>query len=109
MSGLNGSQAAAAGSVAGPSAARELNISLPSDLIEVIAERAAAIVRGDQLVGAEPWLGVREAAGHLACPPSRIYALVSVRRIPHHRDGSRLLFRRSELDDWVERGGAPRP
>lgn len=55
------------------------------------------------------WLDVDGAARHLACPRSRIYALVSSRRIPHHRDGSRLLFRREELDEWVRTGGGVRP
>ena len=27
--------------------------------------------------------------------------LASARRVPHERDGSRLLFRRSDLDSWV--------
>ena len=109
MSHLNGGQEAPADPLPCTSAARERSVSLPVELVEVIAERAAAIVRGNPPVGPEPWLGVPEAAGHLACPSSRIYALVSVGRIPHHRDGSRLLFRRSELDAWVERGGATRP
>ena len=56
-----------------------------------------------------PWLDVEGAAQHLACPRSRIYALVSVRRIPYYKDGSRLLFRREELDDWVRAGGGRRP
>jgi len=55
------------------------------------------------------WLDVGAAAEHLACPRSRIYALVSARRIPHHKDGSRLLFRREELDEWVRLGGGRRP
>jgi excisionase family DNA binding protein len=42
------------------------------------------------------------------CPKSRIYDLVSARRIPHERDGSRLLFRRSALDGWVTSGGGRR-
>jgi excisionase family DNA binding protein len=55
----------------------------------------------------EPWIGVPEAAAHVACKRQRIYNLVNEGRIPHHRDGSRLLFRRSELDDWVQRSGRP--
>lgn len=76
-----------------------------------LAERLAPIL--ESRIGpngqATPWLGVDAAARHLACPRSRIYALVSARRIPHHRDGSRLLFRREELDDWVRTGGGVRP
>lgn len=52
--------------------------------------------------GPEPWVGVREAAAHLACRPPRIYNLVSERRIPHRKDGSRTLFRLSELDAWLD-------
>jgi excisionase family DNA binding protein len=52
---------------------------------------------------------VGAAAEHLACPRSRVYALGAARRIPHRRDGSRLLFRRSELDAWLEGGGGLRP
>jgi len=56
------------------------------------------------------WLNAAQAAEHIGAPVSRIYALTSARRIPHHKDGSRLLFRRSELDEWVRTiGGARRP
>jgi excisionase family DNA binding protein len=50
----------------------------------------------------EPWVGVREAAAHLACRPQRIYNLVHARAIPHRKDGSRVLFRLSELDAWLD-------
>jgi excisionase family DNA binding protein len=55
------------------------------------------------------WIGVDQAARHLACPKSRLYSLVSARRIPFNKDGSRVLFRRNELDEWVRAGGATRP
>ena len=60
----------------------------------------------------EPWVGVHEAATHLNCRPHRVYDLVSNRVIPYRKDGSRLLFRLSELDEWltslVERPGYER-
>ena len=46
-------------------------------------------------------MDVAGAAEFLACGKDRIYALVSARRIPHHRDGSRLLFDRAELREYV--------
>jgi excisionase family DNA binding protein len=55
------------------------------------------------------WLNLEQACEHLASKPSRLYALVSARRIPFAKDGSRLLFRRDELDKWVAAGGATRP
>jgi excisionase family DNA binding protein len=54
-------------------------------------------------------MNVEQAAKHLGCAKGRIYALTSARRIPHHHDGSRLLFDRQELDAWVRNGGAKRP
>jgi excisionase family DNA binding protein len=51
------------------------------------------------------YLDVKGAAEFLACEPGRIYALNSAGRIPSHRDGSRLLFDRAELREWVRNGG----
>nr|MBA2763801.1 helix-turn-helix domain-containing protein [Thermoleophilaceae bacterium] len=55
------------------------------------------------------YMDVDEAAAFLACTPGRLYALKSANRIPHRKDGSRLLFRRDELHAWIEAGGGCRP
>ena len=39
----------------------------------------------------------------MTATPQRIYDLVHQRAIPHRKDGARLPFRRSELDDWLSR------
>ena len=57
--------------------------------LDLLAERLAP--RLDVSPPADGFLDVAGAAEFLACPPSRVYALVSAWRIPHHRDGSRLL------------------
>jgi excisionase family DNA binding protein len=80
---------------------------IPAELIERVAERAAELLSQQTRVD-DAWLDVGEAAEYLRCPTSRIYALTSAGKIPHHHDGARLLFRRSELDEWVECGGARR-
>jgi excisionase family DNA binding protein len=54
----------------------------------------------------EPWIGVKDAAEHIGAKPQRVYDLVSQERIPHARDGTRLLFRRSELDGYLKDGGS---
>lgn len=84
---------------------------MDNETLATLADRLAPILatRIGHAEHAFPWLDVEGAAKHLACPRSRIYALVSVRRIPHYKDGSRLLFRREELDDWVRAGGGRRP
>jgi excisionase family DNA binding protein len=95
----------------GNGAAPGLSLGVPPELVEAIAQRAAEIVLEQQGAAAEPpgYLDVDGAAAFLACPTSRIYRLVSAKRIPHHRDGSRLLFDRGELRDYVRRGGATTP
>lgn len=80
---------------------------IPVDLIEKIAERAVELL-ADRDGDDNPWLDVEEAAHYLRCPRSRIYALSSAEAIPHHHDGTRLLFRRGELDEWIEHGGGRR-
>lgn len=89
-----------------------LTVDFPPELIEQIAVRAAELIEARQ--GAAPaatddgYLDVAGAADFLACPTSRIYSLVSAKRLPHHRDGSRLLFDRAELREYVRAGGARR-
>ncbi len=88
----------------------ELALTLPDELLEQVAERVAAIL--DQRAEAESdrgFLDVAGAAEFLACPTSRLYSLTSAGRIPHHKDGSRLLFDRDELRTYVHNGGARRP
>lgn len=88
---------------------RTLSLTLPPDLVEVIAQRAAEIVLERQASrGADSYLDVARAAEFLACPKSRLYALVSAKRIPYYKDGSRTLFSRRELHEWVRTGGAKR-
>lgn len=88
-----------------------LNVEISDDLVERIAARAAELVV-DQAADEndEGWLrGAERIAAHIDCPPSRVYALVSARRIPVHHDGSALVAQRSELDAWVRNGGGRRP
>lgn len=88
-----------------------LSLALPDELVDQIAQRVATILadQGPTATERDGYLDVQGAAQFLACPPNRIYALVSARRIPHHRDGSRLLFDRAELREYILNGGARRP
>jgi excisionase family DNA binding protein len=80
---------------------------LDDDALDTLAERLAPrLAKPAQTDG---WLTVGEAAEYLRCPKSRVYSLVSARRIPFVKDGSRTLFRRSELDAWLRAGGGKRP
>ena len=80
----------------------EIVVSLPEVAVERIARRAAALVTERRQVDQERFVGVSEAAEHLGCRPHRIYDLVHQRAIPFYKEGSRLLFRCSELTAWLE-------
>lgn len=78
-------------------------LDVPDELIDAIAERAAAIVLAAQNTPAAPrWLDTKSAADHLSCPPSRIHDLVALQKLTPRRDGRRLLFDRADLDAYVE-------
>lgn len=89
-----------------------VRVDIGEELIEQIARRAAELLAEHaQPAKGEPdgYLDVNGAAEFLACPKSRIYSLASLGRIPHYHDGSRLLFDRGELREFVRAGGARRP
>ena len=88
-----------------------MRLDIGDELVERIAQRAAELVRqnGDG-EGEDGWLrGADKIADYIDSPRSRVYALVSARRIPVHHDGSALIARRSDLDGWLRSGGGRRP
>lgn len=96
-----------------PTLAEAIVAELDNDALDALAERVApravAILAGRD-TGTDGWLrGAAKIADYIDCPISRVYALASARRIPVERDGSNLIARRHELDDWLRAGGAKRP
>jgi excisionase family DNA binding protein len=81
-----------------------IRLDVPPEVIESIAQRAAAIVLAAQQPPS-PWLDAKAAAEHLCCSPARVYDLVALGRLHPRRDGRRLLFRRLDLDAYLETGG----
>ena len=80
-------------------------------IAELVAERLGIATRA---AGAEPWVGVRDAAAHLACKPQRVYDLVHHRDIPHRQvdqggDHGSLVLREQTERVGVEVGGDPVP
>jgi hypothetical protein len=109
----NGKQESAeqSGRLAGGEDGLGLTLAIGDELVERIAKRAAELVASRQEEAANgEWLrGAGRIAAYIDSPRSRVYALVSARRIPVHHDGSALIARRSELDVWLLAGGAKRP
>ncbi len=84
----------------------DLALRVPEELVEAVAQRAAEIVL-EQLAAPDqssPWLTVPEAAEYLRASRQRIYDLLSSRRLTRHRDGTRVLIRRDELDRYLASG-----
>ena len=83
----------------------ELDDRALDELAALLAPRLAALGR----LAEDGWLrGAEQIAGYIGSPRSRVYALASARRIPVQRDGSSLVARRSELDQWLRAGGGKR-
>jgi hypothetical protein len=84
--------------------ARALVDSLDDEALDHLAALLAPrLSSGDR---ADAWVDVNGAARHLACDKRRIYDLAAGRGtngFPVHRDGRRLLFKPSDLDEWVTR------
>lgn len=88
-----------------------VRLSVDEELVERIARRAADLVVATQLQrdSGDSWLrGADRIAAYIDAPRSRVYALVSAKRIPVHHDGAALIARRSELDTWLLAGGGKR-
>jgi excisionase family DNA binding protein len=78
---------------------------IPDELVEAIAERAAAILaRRVPSAPRSPWLTVAEAAEYLGCGRQRVYDLKSSGRVPSAQDGTRPLFHRAVLDAYLASG-----
>jgi hypothetical protein len=74
------------------------HLTVPDELIEQIAERADLLVERQPSV-APARLDTKVAAEHLACSRDRIHDLVALGKLSPRR----LLFKRSDWDDFVER------
>lgn len=96
-----------------------LSLVVPTELVELIAARAAEIVRhgvrGKDPTDsptprgweASPYLSVQEAAEHLRAERQRVYDLLSARKLTRYKDGRRVLVSRAELDAYLA-GSHPR-
>jgi excisionase family DNA binding protein len=52
------------------------------------------------------FLNVQELCDYIDMSESYVYKMVSKKLIPHIKLGSRTLFERNQIDNWVINGGA---
>ena len=79
-----------------------LAFELPDEVVERIAERAAALVAERQRPAAPELLDVAETSDLLRCKRQRVYDLLSQGRLPHLKDGARVLIRRADVLAYLE-------
>jgi excisionase family DNA binding protein len=88
----------------------ELRLSVPDDLVDTIATAVVAkLAEGAAGVASSPWLNAQGVADYLGCSISRVRTLTMTGDLPVHRDGSKPLYHRDELDAYVRNGGAKCP
>lgn len=75
-----------------------LELAIPPQLIEAVAQRVASLLAEQIPNCPEPYFDVAQAAEYLAAKPRRIYELKAQGRLRHYQDGTRLLFRTEDLD-----------
>ena len=81
---------------------------LIAELDDEALDRLAALLaprlteRLGQNAAFDQWLNTEEAARHIASSRGRLYDLVQLRKLEPRRDGRRLLFKRSDLDAYLE-------
>ncbi len=57
--------------------------------------------------GRQGWMNADQAATYLgSASRAHVYDLAARGHIPVHRDGRRMLFRKSEIDAYIERSSA---
>jgi excisionase family DNA binding protein len=77
---------------------------IDDETLGVLADRLAPLLTAhlNAREGVSPWLNAEDAACYLACSRDRLYDLVQLRKLAPSRDGRRLLFRRVDLDAYLE-------
>jgi excisionase family DNA binding protein len=78
---------------------------LDDEALAVFADRLAPLLASRLNGRDEGWLNAEGAARYLACSRGRLYDLVQLGKLKPRWDGRRLLFRRADLDRYLEDWG----
>jgi excisionase family DNA binding protein len=54
----------------------------------------------------EPWVRVEDVAKHLGIAKDTVYRWIESKSLPAHRVGRLWKFKLSQVDVWIEAGGA---
>ena len=67
-------------------------------------------LQGKESQERDHFMTVNQLSEYLPEKPSKftVYGWVSRRTIPFHKEGKKLLFKKSEIDQWIENGRSMR-
>jgi len=54
----------------------------------------------------EPWVSVEDVAKHLGVAKDSVYRWIEKKGLPAHRVGRLWKFKISQVDEWIQAGGA---
>ena len=57
----------------------------------------------------EPWASVEDVARHLGVARDTVYRWIEAKALPAHKIGRLWKFKLTQVDAWVEAGGAAGP
>ena len=88
--------------------AAALLAALDEPALRTLAERLAPFMPDRDNAHPDEWLDPKGAAAYLGMTVEALHKLTGPRLIPVHQEapGCKCFFKRSELDDWRERGGS---
>jgi len=68
---------------------------------DALATIAAAATPKSEPAPTSPFMTIKEAAEYLRCSRQRVDDLLSARRLTRHKDGSRTLVSRAEIEQYL--------
>lgn len=78
-----------------------LKISAEAEALNLLAELRVLIT--ENRIPARGYLTLPEAARYLGAAPGALREWIRMKRLPFYKPGKELLFKRAELDAWMER------
>lgn len=79
-------------------------LSLILSKIDQLSSKLAEIQSFQQQEDKDEWMNMKEVRDFLPSHPAEqtIYGWTSTHQIPHHKKGRRLMFLKSEIEDWLK-------
>lgn len=78
-----------------------------TDIRRFIREEVTAVLNNEPglIAGSEDegFLNTDQAAEYIKLKKTTLYNLINQNKIPFHKSGKRVLFKKSELSDWIKK------